>query len=120
MYASIPKKMCLCKEYNAKIQKKCTFSVDNMCKRIYNTVIVVKKHISKGEKTMAAFRNLHSELARKNITNKKLAELLNISRNTLSNKLNLKSDFTLKEIKTIKSDLFNNQFSFDYLFKEML
>lgn len=63
--------------------------------------------------------NLKAEMRRLGITNKELAEILKISRNTVSNKLEGKTTFGTREIDKIKKDVFKNQHSYDYLFKEV-
>lgn len=62
------------------------------------------------------YPNLEAEMARKKITQAKLAEILGITPTTLSLKLNGKSSLSLKECVKIKKSAFPDK-SLDYLFK---
>lgn len=62
------------------------------------------------------FPNLRAEMARKNITHKKISETLNISIESIGNKMNGRTEFTRIEMFTIKQMLFPD-LSIDYLFK---
>ena len=61
------------------------------------------------------FPNLEAEMARKKITQAKLAERLGITPTTLSFKLNGKSSLSLKECVEIKKNFFATK-TLDYLF----
>lgn len=60
-------------------------------------------------------RNLEVALRQKNISNEAVAKLLNIHRNSLRNKLNGKTDFSISEAFKIKRDLLP-EYDMDYLF----
>lgn len=62
-------------------------------------------------------RNLEMALKQKNISNEAVAKLLNIHRNSLRNKLNGKTDFSISEAFKIKRDLLP-EFDMDFLFAE--
>ncbi len=62
--------------------------------------------------------NLKAELKRIGVSYKELAKILNVSRNTVTNKLEGKTTFGTREIEKIKKDIFGNHHSYDYLFKE--
>lgn len=62
------------------------------------------------------FPNLEAEMARKKITQSKLAEILNVTPTTLSFKLNGKSTLSLKECVEIKKKAFPDK-TLDYLFE---
>lgn len=61
------------------------------------------------------FPNLEAEMARKKMTQVKLAEILKITPTTLSFKLNGKSTLSLKECVEIKRKVFPDK-TLDYLF----
>ena len=61
------------------------------------------------------YLNLNAEMARKKVTQLEIASKLNINSSTMSDKLNGKADFKLKECKDIKKIFFPNC-SLDYLF----
>lgn len=61
------------------------------------------------------FPNLEAEMARKKITQAKLAEILEVTPTTLSLKLNGKSTLSLKECVKIKNMVFPDK-TLDYLF----
>ncbi|MBQ8965884.1 XRE family transcriptional regulator [Ruminococcus sp.] len=63
------------------------------------------------------YRNLEAELARAGIKRTKLAELLNVTASTISEKLNKSGRFTLKEAFLIR-DTFFPSLTLDYLFEE--
>lgn len=66
------------------------------------------------------YLNLEAEIIRAELTREKLAELMNISIQTLKNKLANNTEFTLsetQEIKTILSDRLDQDLSIEYLFK---
>lgn len=63
------------------------------------------------------FNNLEAEMARKKITQKQLANVLNISFSAISDKMNGKQDFKLRECKSIVQ-FFDYKFSIDYLFEQ--
>lgn len=63
------------------------------------------------------YRNLEAELARAGIKRTKLAELLNVTASTVSEKINKSGRFTLKEAFLIR-DTFFPTLSLDYLFEE--
>jgi hypothetical protein len=62
------------------------------------------------------FPNLRAEMARKNIKAINLAKILNISYDSVINKLNGKTDFTRTEIFKIKDSCFPN-LGLEYLFR---
>ena len=61
------------------------------------------------------FPNLRAEMARNNIKAARLAELLEISYDSIINKLNGKTDFTRSEIFKIRDNYFPN-LKLEYLF----
>lgn len=62
------------------------------------------------------FPNLKAEMARKNIKCAAVAEILNLSYDSVINKLNGKTDFTRAEVFKIRDTYFPS-LSLDYLFK---
>lgn len=62
------------------------------------------------------FKNLSKILNEKNITNKSLAKMLNISEKTLWNKMNEESEFTLREATTIM-ELICPEYRMEYVFR---
>ena len=62
------------------------------------------------------YPNLNAEMARKNVTQIDISEKLNISYSTVSDKINGKKDFKLKECKDIISKLLPGN-TIDYLFQ---
>lgn len=62
-------------------------------------------------------RNLEVALRQKNISNEAVAKLLNIHRNSLRNKLDGKTDFSISEAFKIKRDLLP-EYDMDFLFAE--
>lgn len=61
--------------------------------------------------------NLQIEMLRHNISKKDLEKALNLKYRAINNKINEKTEFTLSEIKIVKSLFPDNQkFSIDYLF----
>ena len=62
-------------------------------------------------------RNLEAALRQKNISNEAVAKLLNIHRNSLRNKLDGKTDFSISEAFKIKRDLLP-EYDMDFLFAE--
>lgn len=64
-------------------------------------------------------RNLEEALNKKGITRETVAALLNIHRNTLKNKLDGESDFTVPEAFSIKRNLLP-EYDLDYLFEDAL
>jgi hypothetical protein len=65
------------------------------------------------------FSNLRAEMARKQITIKKIAELLEINRDTAGRKLSGKAPLYLSEALIINKELFPNK-NVTYLFKEVV
>lgn len=63
------------------------------------------------------FKNLNTELARKGITYKKIAEITKLDITTVNAKLNRKRPINLKEVAIIAS-VFDNEFTVEYLFSE--
>lgn len=61
------------------------------------------------------YLNLKGELAKKSITNEEVSKLLNIHRNSVANKLNGDSSFSIEEAFAIHDTYFPN-LSMDYLF----
>jgi plasmid maintenance system antidote protein VapI len=62
--------------------------------------------------------NLRAELARAGLTNGKIAEILQISTKTISNKCNGRSDFTLSEMERLRDALPNgSELALEYLFQ---
>ncbi len=61
------------------------------------------------------YPNLEAELARNNITQINVSEVLNIRTSTTSDKMNGKTDFKLRECKKIKTTYFPN-LGIEYLF----
>lgn len=61
------------------------------------------------------FNNLLAEMARNKITNEAIAFFLQITPNTISNKLSGKTEFTRKEMWLIRKEYFPNC-TIDYLF----
>lgn len=62
------------------------------------------------------YPNLRAEMARKNIKSVVVAETLGISYDTMSNKMNGKSDFTRTEIFKIRDEFFPD-LTLEYLFE---
>ena len=62
------------------------------------------------------YPNLNAEMARKNVTQIDISEKSNISYSTVSDKINGKKDFKLKECKDIISKLLPGN-TIDYLFQ---
>lgn len=65
------------------------------------------------------YRNLEAEIRRQGLTKFKLASLLQMQPSTLSQKLNGKSDFTLKEAFKIKQVLKVETISLEILFEKV-
>ena len=61
------------------------------------------------------YSNLIGEMAKRHITKEDISKLLGIHRNSVSNKLNGKSKFTVQEAFEIQRALFND-LSISYLF----
>lgn len=62
--------------------------------------------------------NLKAELKRKGITYKDLSKILMLSRNTITKKMECITRFDTSEVNKIKTELFKDEYSYDYLFKE--
>ena len=62
------------------------------------------------------FQNLQAEMARRNLTGRALAKMINVTELTLYNKLNGQREFKLNEMERIKSVL-RTDASLEYLFK---
>lgn len=62
------------------------------------------------------YENLKAEMARVGITNEMIAEDINSHRNTVSNKINGDTDFTIQEAMLIRNLRFPH-LDFHYLFK---
>lgn len=90
-------------------------SLDKLRKIIYykSTILIMHLHIMKGSFMM--YLNLRNELSSKKIKNEDIATLLNIHVNSVSNKINGKTDFTIKEAFRLRETLFPDV-SFEYLF----
>ena len=71
--------------------------------------------IAKGGKMM--FKNLLAEMARRDINNIDLSRLLKLTPNTISRKMTGKSEFTRKEMFTIRDNFFP-ELTIEYLFQE--
>lgn len=65
------------------------------------------------------FSNLRAEMARKQVTIKKIAEILEINRDTVGRKLSGKAPLYLSEALLINKELFPNK-KVTYLFKEIV
>lgn len=65
------------------------------------------------------FSNLRAEMARKQVTIKKIAEILEINRDTAGRKLSGKAPLYLSEALLINKELFPNK-KVTYLFKEIV
>lgn len=63
------------------------------------------------------YKNLRKILEQRKFTNKDLASLLETSEKTVSNKMNGRTDWTLKEIMKI-SKFLAPEYTLDYLFEE--
>ncbi len=63
-----------------------------------------------------AYGNLRAEMGRCNITAESISRLLGIHRNSVSNKLNGQSSFSIEEAIQIKSTFFP-EFEYGYLFR---
>lgn len=61
------------------------------------------------------YGNLKAEMGRKDITIEEISKLLGIHRNSVANKVNGRSRFTVDEAKVVKEVFFPN-LSIDYLF----
>lgn len=68
------------------------------------------------ERSDKLFPNLEAEMARRKITQAKLAEILEVTPTTLSFKLSGKSTLSLKECVKIKNTVFPDK-TLDYLFQ---
>ena len=79
---------------------------------MYTKIEITKNRENGGDKM---FPNLEAEMARKKISQAKLAEILGITPTTLSFKLNGKSSLSLKECASIKREVFPDK-TLDYLF----
>ncbi len=64
------------------------------------------------------FPNLDAEMSRHKKNQSDIVKVLNLSPSTVSDKMNGKKDFKLKECKKIISDILPN-FTLDYLFKTL-
>ena len=64
-----------------------------------------------------AYMNLKGEMAKKNITNESIANLLGIHRNSVYNKINGESQFSIDEALAIRNAFFPN-YDVDTLFGE--
>ena len=62
------------------------------------------------------YGNLKAEMGRKDITIEEVSKLLGIHRNSVANKVNGRSRFTVDEAKVVKEAFFPN-LSIDYLFE---
>ena len=62
------------------------------------------------------FRNLRSAILAEEMTVEGLADILKIHKNSLHNKLQSRTEFTLTEVKAIRG-LFG-KYTFEYLFKQ--
>ena len=62
-----------------------------------------------------AYSNLKAEMARKDITIESMAQMLGIHRNSVANKLNGASSFTIEEAMKIRSS-FLPELEYEYLF----
>ena len=62
------------------------------------------------------FKNLIAEMARNGVTNNDIALYLNITPNTVSNKISGKTEFTRKDMWLLKKGFFPN-LSIEYLFE---
>ena len=62
-----------------------------------------------------AYSNLKAEMGRKNVTIEAVAKILEIHRNSVANKLNGTSSFTIEEAMKIKNTFFPN-LEYRYLF----
>jgi hypothetical protein len=63
------------------------------------------------------FKNLLAEMARRDINNLDLSKLLKLTPNTISRKMTGKSEFTRKEMFTIRNSFFP-ELTIEYLFQE--
>lgn len=63
------------------------------------------------------FKNLLAEMARRDINNLDLSKLLKLTPNTISRKMTGKSEFTRKEMFTIRNNFFP-ELTIEYLFQE--
>lgn len=80
---------------------------------IKNIILIMHLHTTKGRFMM--YFNLRNELSSKKIKNEDIAALLNIHVNSVSNKINGKTDFTVSEAFRLRESLFPDV-SFEYLF----
>ena len=62
-----------------------------------------------------AYKNLKAEMGRDDVTIESISELLQIHRNSVANKLNGKTTFSIEEAKAIKTAFFPD-YTLDYLF----
>lgn len=69
----------------------------------------------KSEVKEMAYSNLKAEMGRKNVTIEAVAKILEIHRNSVANKLNGTSSFTIEEAMKIKNTFFPN-LEYRYLF----
>lgn len=63
-----------------------------------------------------SYLNLKGEMAKKNITNESIAQLLGVHRNSIYNKINGESKFSIDEAIAIRSAFFPD-YDIDELFK---
>lgn len=62
------------------------------------------------------YRNLEAELARKGVSRKMIADVLQININTVSAKLTGRSPFLWDEVEAISKHIFNDELDIKYLF----
>ena len=89
-----------------------------MVLRILYKQVFVEPNIQKILGGISMFKNLEAELKRKDFTRARLAKALNINIGSLCSKLTGKRPLMLQEAMAIKQEIFNNEFTIDYLFSE--
>lgn len=65
------------------------------------------------------YLNLKAEMAKRSVTIESISKTLNLHRNSVSNKLNGKNNFTIEEAFSIKKKFFPD-ISLEYLFSKTL
>jgi len=84
---------------------------------VYNYINEVPQGVITGG-GINLFSNLEAEMARYKLSRGMLAEIVGMSSKTLCNKMNGKTGFTLKEMRSIQAAMPNgNGLTLDYLFE---
>lgn len=89
--------------------------LDLLCKRVYNKIANCA-NAQKG--AVAMYENLKIEMTKSGISQRTLSSVINVHENTVANKLNGDSTFSIEEAFAIKECLFP-QCDLTYLFKKV-